>query len=259
MPIEAVQYNSLRSHTSAHLFDAIRHGELRPGERIVEGKLAQQLGVSKTTLREALQELNYQGMVTKYEHRGTFVTKLTPQDLQDGYAVRLQLEPYAAAQAQQRMDAKHMAQLSDLLDRIQRAGERGDLVAVSKIDAEFHELIWKAAGNPLLEKTLKLICFPMWAFELIQLHAAPTYNFANMLEEHRVLLAALKKGGPAHARDTFRAMLEVFRDQDIGNLLALEQIRAPRAVKAGSRRSGDDIWKSLTGKQDRVHEDGSRL
>ncbi|PYT30051.1 MAG: hypothetical protein DMG58_15155 [Acidobacteria bacterium] len=248
MSLAVVKYSSLRSSTSAHLFDAIIRGELRPGERIVEGKLAQQLGVSKTTLREALQELHHQGMVTKHEHRGTYVTSLSAQDIQDAYAVRLQLEPYAAGLAQQRMSPKRLAQLSDLLDKIQSAGERGDFVAVSKIDAQFHELVWHASGNALLERTLKLICFPTWAFELIQLHGAPTYDFANMLQEHQTLLAALKQGGPDHAQETFHKMLELFRDQDIENLKATEKDPSLQAAEAKSRRSGDEIWGSLTGK-----------
>src|SRR2546422_2356219 len=60
-----VKRSSLRTHLTSQLFDAILRGELRPGERIVEGKLARELGVAQSTLREALQQLEYQGLVTK--------------------------------------------------------------------------------------------------------------------------------------------------------------------------------------------------
>ena len=90
---------NLRRQLADRLFEAILEGELRPGERLAEVRLARQLGVGQSTLREALQELEYRGLLTKNENRGTFVTKLTTQKVNEIYAVRLELEPLAASLA----------------------------------------------------------------------------------------------------------------------------------------------------------------
>ena len=94
-----VKRTNLRADITALLFDAILRGELGPGQRILEGKLARELGVAQSTLREALQQLEHQGLVRKSDRRGTFVTKLGVNDLEDLYLVRLELEPLAASLA----------------------------------------------------------------------------------------------------------------------------------------------------------------
>lgn len=220
--LAAIQSETLRRRVFRHLFEAILRGELAPGDRIVEGNLAKQLGVSKTTLREALHDLEHQGLLTKHDHRATFVTKLNRRQIEDAYDVRAQLEPYAAALAHERMTRKRFAQLSDLLQKIRRNGEQGYFLEVSKADAELHHLIWQQSGNETLARTLRLICMPLFAFELIRLHAAPTYDFERMVEEHVILLETLKKGGPEEVRTEFARMIQVFRNQDIDNLEALE-------------------------------------
>ena len=91
----------LRRRLATHLYDAILRAELRPGERIVEGRLARQLWVAQGSLREALQELEHQGLVTKQGNRGTFVFKLAAEDVEDIYVVRQQLEPLAARLARE--------------------------------------------------------------------------------------------------------------------------------------------------------------
>ena len=228
-----VKRRNLRSHLAEHLFDAIVHGELLPGERIIEGKLARQLGVAQSTLREALQELEHQGLITKFDNRGSFVTKLTIQDIDDGYAVRNQLEPLAAALAYHRMMPEHHHELVGLLERMEAASKRNDYVELSKTDLAFHQLIWKLSGNKVLERTLNLVVMPLWAFELIRLFSAPTYDFEKALEEHRILLTVLKTGGEAKVKKTFEAIMEIFRSQDVENLRALEN--APRLRTARQR------------------------
>jgi DNA-binding GntR family transcriptional regulator len=147
----ALKRGNLRTHLTSHLFDAILRSELSPGERIVEGKLARELGVAQSTLREALQQLEHQGLVTKSERRGTFVTRLTVQDLEDLYQVRLQLEP-AAELACRKTKREHFQQLAGALERMHAAGRERAFVDLLKADLAFHQLIWKFSGNPFLEK-----------------------------------------------------------------------------------------------------------
>ncbi len=224
--LEPIHSGSLRTRLTAWLFDAILRGDLAPGERIVEGKLARQLEVAQTTLREALQELEHQGLVTKSERRGNFVTRLTPKDMEDIYVVRLALEPVAAALAQPRMTAEDHRQLAHILDEMRRASERQEYLQVLKLDMSFHQLIWRLSGNRSVEKALNVVCPPLFANYLIRISSGDLYDFEKDHEEHVALLATLKKGGPDEVREAFRAMVEIFHVQDVDYLVASEGKRA---------------------------------
>src|SRR5487761_867839 len=122
----------LRRSLAAHLHDAILRAELSPGERIVEGKLARELGVAQGSLREALQELEHQGLVTRRDNLGTFVIKPSASDVEDIYVVRRQLEPLAARLARERMTQDQLAQMVDLVEKMETAGARQDFVELLK-------------------------------------------------------------------------------------------------------------------------------
>jgi len=239
--IRPIEHLSLRQRVSNDLLDAILRGELLPGERLVEDKLARQLGVSKTTLREAFQGLEHQGLLTRNDHRGTFVTKLNQQEIEDAYAIRLRLEPFAAALAHRRMTPKHFSELERLLDNVKAACEREDFPNVFKNDTKFHQMIWHQSGNAALVKALELVCLPLWAFELIRLHTSPTYDYAKMLEEHQNLLETLRVGGPDRVTETFENMICTFRDQDICNLTALEEQKDGPAKSDWAQNSGKEF------------------
>jgi len=145
--LNPVKGGSLRDHLRSHLFDAILHGELQPGDRIVEGMLARRLGVAQATLREALQELEHSSLVTKSDRRGTFVTKLTVTDMEDIYVVRCELEPVAAALAYPHLTAENLKNLWGVVDHMREAGRRRAYVDLLKGDLHFHQLIWKLSGN----------------------------------------------------------------------------------------------------------------
>ena len=89
----------------AELFQAIVSSNPRPGERIYEENVAHRLGVAKTTLCEALQNLENRGLITNSESRESFVIKLMPKDIEEAYDLRLLLEPSAAALAHQRVES----------------------------------------------------------------------------------------------------------------------------------------------------------
>ncbi|HEX5482570.1 MAG TPA: GntR family transcriptional regulator [Terriglobia bacterium] len=220
--IKSIKRSNLRGQLSGHLFDAILHGELKPGERIIEGALAKALGVAQSTLREALQQLEHQGLVSKRDRRGTFVTKLTVQDMEDIYVVRLELEPLAASLAQPRMTAKDFSQLAEMISQMRKASTRRDFVLLLKTDLKFHELIWRLSGNRSLERALSAVCPPLFGSYMIRLLSGDSFDFQKDHDEHEALLTALKKRDPQVAKQVFRDVVEVFRRQEIDNLEAYE-------------------------------------
>ena len=87
----------LKQQIQVRLKQAILDGSLSPGEQLVEGEIASQFGVSRSPVREAIQDLERQGYVVKKPRRGTFVTEVTPQSVIEIYTLRVLLEGYAAA------------------------------------------------------------------------------------------------------------------------------------------------------------------
>lgn len=216
-----VKRTNLRKRLVRSLFEAIVKGEFKPGDRMLEGPLARQLQVAQSTLREALQDLEHQGLVTKYDNRGTFVTDISLEEIDQLYAVRKQLEPFAAALSRSRMTSTTYAELSQLLEKMHTAGKNHDLMELAIVDLEFHQMIWHLSGNKWLERALRLVGPPLLAFDYVALYGAPTYDFEKAYRQHRSLLDALYTGTPEEARKFFEDMLEVFQAQDIGNLHSL--------------------------------------
>lgn len=144
-----------------HLQGLILQGNLKSGERLPSQRdLAEQLGVSRPSLREALTVLETKGLVTVRAGSGVFVSRpaergplwryadrCTPRDV---YEARFGLEGYAARLAAPRVGPAESARLTDLVARMDDAFRRDDLADMSLIDAGFHEYIFELSGNPML-------------------------------------------------------------------------------------------------------------
>jgi DNA-binding GntR family transcriptional regulator len=211
--MSSIQFSkkSLRKELADRLFLAILEGDLKPGEQLGEIRLAHQLGVGQSTLREALQELEHRGVLTK-RNRNTFVTLITPEKVEEIYTVRLALEPVAAALAAVRMSPERIATLLRHLDAMRAAIARGDTVAMVSADLAFHESVWKFSGNEYLERSLGLVCPPLFAFYLVNFRSSDRLP-ADLLadaNEHTELIRALETGDPARARQAFEETLQVF-------------------------------------------------
>jgi len=237
--IARLKRSSLPKRLADQILQAIQRGELRPGQRILEDKLARQLHVARTTVREALQSLERWKLVSKEEGRGTFVTALTTNDINDCYAVRLQLEPMAAALAYKRANPEQLSQLANLLAKMRGAGERRDYRELSRADMAFHQRIWKMSGNKWLESALEVVCYPLLAFQFLRLYSTPGYDFKTMAELHRPLLEAFQNGSSSEVVEkTFREMLDLFRADNARRAALLERTKETnKSFAAGDQAS----------------------
>lgn len=223
--VSKVYRKTLRNHVGEHLLDAIINRELRPGDRIVEGKLARDLGVAKTTLREALTDLEHRGLVIKSSSGATYVTKLSANDIENIYSVRLLLEPEAAALAHQRLTARDYSHLATLLSKMKAAEERKDYLGASKNDMAFHQAIWKLSGNMVLARALDAVSVPMFAFSglhLMRLFSTQDSVLTQICDEHQTLLEALKEGPAEEVRRVFIKKLQLFKSQNFKGIRLLE-------------------------------------
>jgi GntR family transcriptional regulator, rspAB operon transcriptional repressor len=180
--------------------DAILAGRMRPGERLIETKLCDELGVSRTTLREALLKLERRGLVRGEPRRGTFVTRLAREDALDLCRARALLEAYALTSGFDRLDASTFAALDDLLIEMAGLNLPDDVPRLIGIDLAFHRLLVQDADAPRVVELWSSLNGQMSALILssIEHHHA---GIDDVVAFHRALLDAVRSGDVAVARE----------------------------------------------------------
>lgn len=189
-------------------------GDLAPGTRLRQEALAEEFGVSRTPIREALRKLQASGLVELRPNRGALVRGLTPREIRDAYAVRAELEGLAAEVAALRIDQAQLERLHrahghfrDALARMRGGTRNGrrrlserDIEAWGAANDEFHQTIQAAAGNEVLAATLRHLhrSFPRGLSRLV-LRESTSLLEANV-GEHEAVLKAIERRDPAAAR-----------------------------------------------------------
>lgn len=180
-------HQPLRSLVSDELRRLVITGELEPGTRLVEDRLAARLGVSRNPVREALQTLASEGFVELLPRRGAVVAQVTAEHAEELFDVRMALESLAARLAARNASPEAIAQLRDVLDKARIATDAGDLDGLAAYNTEFHQLVVTAGGNDYLS----LLFAPMarrvqWTFRASAASRAP-----HSWTEHETLLNAI--------------------------------------------------------------------
>ena len=131
------------------LREAIISGELKGGDRVLEQKWSIRLGIGQPTLREALRELEHQGLLRKQRQRGTYVAQLSPEDYQSILEVRVPLEAIAIGKATARLTKHYEEELTGLVDIMAGTRREDDVRKFHDADVLFHRTIWEMAGKCL--------------------------------------------------------------------------------------------------------------
>jgi len=180
----------LRDQVLGALRNAIINGEYTPGERLTEDRLAEDFGVSRNPVREALRVAEAEGFVVILPRRGAVVASPSSTAIEDIFAVRQRLEPLAARLAAERATPRGIAGLRSLLDAAPRAAEREDLVRLAELNSDLHLEILELSGNPWLSSIAKaLYLHVQWVFRLGAAERAP-----HSWVEHIALVDAIESG-----------------------------------------------------------------
>jgi DNA-binding GntR family transcriptional regulator len=203
-----IQPEVLKDKVSVAIRDAILRGELAPGEKLVELDLMKSLGVSRAPLRDAFWLLEKQGYVRLIPHKGTFVVRLSLQEVHDIYAMRGVLEAWAVALAMPRVRSKDLRQLRRQFRDMERTASEGDLTSNFKVDLEFHQTIWRLSGNHKLEEVLNNLCPSLFTYLLIRYQGNPAV-MRRGLDHHLEILRLLEsKNDPAAVERLVRANIK---------------------------------------------------
>ena len=189
LPLREVVFNTLRQ--------AILKGELKPGEHLMEVELAEKLRVSRTPIREAMRKLESEGFVVMEPRKGAQVANITESDLNDVLEVRIVLENMAIELACQRITEEQMDKLEEAGHVFSSLLEEGSLVELAQADEDFHDLIYRAAGNRRLLQVLNNLREQIYRYRIEYLKEEGTRE--QLVDEHRQMTQAIR------ARDVEKA------------------------------------------------------
>lgn len=195
-------YDILKKMIADHRFS--------PGARINVEQITKEVGASRTPVWEAVHRLIQEGLLENIPNRGVFMSTLTPKVAIELYVVREALEGLAARFAVPNVNERTLKKMARLIDDQRKMVEGGDLVGYSRLDYEFHSLVYELSGNRTLLEVLGAVKNKM---RPLALHITPILS--RLLEDHAEILAAFRE------RDADRAEA-AFRNH---NLKMIEQIK----------------------------------
>lgn len=145
----------VRQQTQEKLRQAILEGRFRPGERLIERELCELTGVSRTSVREALRQLEAEGLVRILPNKGPVVAQITVEDAQHIFQVRAALEGLAGRLFATRASDEEVERLAASVDRLAAAYETGDIKQMLRAKSEFYQILLGGCGNPLVRSLLQ--------------------------------------------------------------------------------------------------------
>lgn len=204
---------------AAALREAILRGDAAPGSRLGETELAEQLGLSRTPVREALRQLASDGLVTVLPNRGARVAEWSREDLEEIYELRALLEAHAAARAATRIPDEQVAllvKLCDEMDDCARQATASDLDRIAELNARFHGLILEASGSARLTGLMKAVV--QVPLVLRTFHHYSPEALRRSLGHHREIVAAFRAGDADWASSVMRSHVLAARAVLLQNL-----------------------------------------
>ena len=188
-PIRLDSYQPLREVVCETLREAIRSGVLKPGERLMEIQLADELGVSRTPVREAMRKLELEGYVIMLPRRGTYVANISIRDINEVFEIRTTLDALASGLAAERITEEELEQLERLLVSIGENIETRNMKKVVEDDMEFHDILYKASRNQRLVGIISNLREQMTRFRSMTMSYPG--RLKKTLEEHSRLVEAI--------------------------------------------------------------------
>jgi len=190
LPLAKLAIESLRN--------SILNGNLKAGEVYNEIKLAKELGISRTPVREALLELSVQGLVTFLPRRGIMVNYFTKRDLEEAFEFRKAIELAVMDKIIKHLDNLNLKNIEKAINAQQKAAENGDRMAFLAADRLFHTTFAKLAGNQRMVIALENLrdIIHLMGFEAL----ARSGRMYEVLDEHRKVVELIRKGQGEEAK-----------------------------------------------------------
>jgi DNA-binding GntR family transcriptional regulator len=226
--------SSMHGDAASKLRELIFSGELEPGSFLDEALLCQQLGLSRTPLREALKVLSSECLVRHEPRRGCFVARVSDQDLENIFPVIALLEGRAAFEAAQKATSADWIELEVLHRQLQEHAASGDITAYYDVNYAIHEALITLADNPWLAMTIAGLRKILKLARRQGLQAPQ--RMASSLQEHLAVFAAVKARDSAGAEAAMKThilrQLDVLRELSVHKVSKLQALRQAVSERA---------------------------
>ncbi|HQA49351.1 MAG: GntR family transcriptional regulator [Syntrophomonadaceae bacterium] len=205
-PVNLESYKPLRELVFDALREAIINGTLKPRERLMEIQLAEELGVSRTPIREALRKLELEGFIVMVPRKGAYVADISFKDIADVFEIRAALEALAAGLAAERITDEELEDMERLVAEKAEAISGYDMDRLIRVDTLFHDAIYKASRNQRLTNIINNLREQIQRYRTTSL--AYPGRMKRSLEEHRGIVEAIQSRDPQIAQQVAREHIE---------------------------------------------------
>lgn len=165
-------------------------GRMPSSEKLVELEIAERMGTSQGTVREALHRLECDGLVDRQARRATYVTEIAIDEIYEYFEIRSLIETFTIRRAIKTITDDHCLKLENLIDKMAEAGQRKDIETLVQHDMRFHQLICEWANSPVLMNVWLPLFLQIQRF-IVQTHPTVFVPLTNMAETHRPIMKAL--------------------------------------------------------------------
>ena len=204
IPIDS--YKPLRDVVVESIRQAIISGQFPPGMRLMELQLAEEMGVSRTPVREAIRKMELEGLVVMIPRRGAYVADISIKDINGVYEVRTALDVLSAGLAAERIDKSEIQEMRELLAEEAALVEARDYPKIIDNDTAFHDVIYRASGNT---RCMNIISNLREQITAIRGRSMPYPGRVEiMLKEHRAIFDAIAAGKVEKAQEAVRTHME---------------------------------------------------
>ena len=211
-PLLTVDQGSRGDRVAAALRQAITSGQYAPGDRLVEGDLARQLGTSRGPIRDALRTLEREGLVVSYPSRGTVVADVSQDEIERVLLpIRIIVERFAYRRALARVSDTDLELLEELVSAMRLAGERGDAEALADADLRFHEHLIALSGQSHCLQLWRTVQPRVRAYFRRDAHGH--HDAHEVARQHQQLLDVLRTGDPEALDEAIREHINTRADE----------------------------------------------
>ena len=198
---------SLTAWATENLRRAVLDGRFEPGERLDQDALADELGVSRTPIREAIAALESEGLLESKPYRGVYVTVVSAEDIREVFALRALLEAEVVRQAVSSIPDSVLDALETMLKEAQEAYDNGDQAAQFDADRHFHKTLREFAANSLLREVLDGVNNRVTAVRRFA-QTKPGPHVDEFAREHLEILRSIRQRDPDKAASLMKLHLE---------------------------------------------------
>lgn len=184
--------HSLRAKVFYHIQNDILNGVYKPGESLTEKKLCDELGVSRTPIREAIRQLELEGLVQSIPNKGAVVTGISTKDIEEIYIIRMMIEGLAARWAAENITPEELEELKEAVDLEEFYTMKNDREHILKFDSRFHDILFKASKSKPLMHMLRT--FHHYVQRARNASFESPGRAKKVLEEHKAILDAIIEG-----------------------------------------------------------------